>query len=407
MSPGAPADISLIAGGVSAAAGFFTDAAAAHIKQVQRRADVTWVVSDRPAWAAGCFTQNLVKAAPVKWSMNVMARRTPVRAVLLNAGNANACNGQPGDTATRQCARAAATALQCGAHEVLVASTGVIGVPLPYERIVQAVPRLGFKRGAGADTAAARAIMTTDTVPKTCAAQVQVGRRVITVGGMAKGSGMIHPNMATMLATLTCDAPLPRPFMQRMLRQVVAQTFNMISVDHDTSTNDCVFLLCNGAQSGPLSAAALGRVAAAVQAVCTQLAEAIAADGEGAKKLLVVHVRGAKSRAQAAQLARTVVASPLVKAAVAGGDPNWGRVLAAAGRAGVPLSPRSLRLCIGGHTVAQYGQGVPTAEKAAARHMRTKRVVMELWVGRGQGEARALGCDLTSDYVAINAHYRT
>ena len=339
--------------------------------------------------------------------MRALARRGTVRAVLLNAGNANACNGASGDKATRLCARAAAQQLGCVPLEVLVASTGVIGVPLPFERIVGALPKLRQRRGPASDLAAAKAIMTTDLVPKTFAVQVRVGKIVYTVGGMAKGSGMIHPDMATMLAVLTCDAPLPRIWMQRTLRRAVQRSFNMISVDHDMSTNDCVFLLANGAQGGGLPALALPRITAAIEVVCEQLAEAIVQDGEGATKLLVMHVRGARSDAQAAQVARTIVASPLVKTALTGSDPNWGRVLAAAGRAGVAFSPKTLCLSIGGHVVAECGVGVPAGEKLAALHMRGKRVMMELRIGGGKGAARALGCDLTAGYVAINADYRT
>ena len=372
-----------------------------------KRHDVVWVVSEHPAIAVGCFTRNMVKASPVTWSMRALARRGSVRAVLLNAGNANACNGPAGDLATRQCARAAAKQLGCVPLEVLVASTGVIGVPLPYERIVGVMPKLRRRRGPAADLAAAKAIMTTDLAPKTFAVQVRVGKITYTVGGMAKGSGMIHPNMATMLGVLTCDAPLPRIWMQRTLRRAVQRSFNMISVDHDTSTNDCVLLMANGTQGGPLPAVALPRLAAAIEVVCEQLAEAIAQDGEGATKLLVMLVRGAKSEAQAAQVARTIVASPLVKTALTGCDPNWGRVLAAAGRAGVAFSQKALSLSIGGHVVVHQGVGLVENEKAAARHMRQKRVLMELCIGGGKGTARALGCDLTAAYVAINADYRT
>ena len=409
MSAAAPPEVPwrVVRGGVTAPQGFLTGSAAAHVKRVQDRHDVAWVVSEHPAHAAGCFTRNIVKASPVTWSMRALARRGTVRAVLLNAGNANACNGAGGDKATRHCARAAAKQLGCVPLEVLVASTGVIGVPLPYERIVGALPKLRQRRGPASDLAAAKAIMTTDLAPKTFAVQVRVGKIVYTVGGMAKGSGMIHPDMATMLAVLTCDAPLPRIWMQRALRRAVQRSFNMISVDRDTSTNDCVFLLANGAQGGALPALALPRITAAIEVVCEQLAEAIAQDGEGATKLLVMHVRGAKSDTQAAQVARTIVASPLVKTALTGSDPNWGRVLAAAGRAGVAFSPKALCLSIGGHVVAEGGGGVPAGEKLAARHMRGKRVIMELRIGGGKGTARALGCDLTAGYVAINADYRT
>jgi glutamate N-acetyltransferase/amino-acid N-acetyltransferase len=331
--------------------------------------------------------------------------------VLLNSGNANACTGKPGDKATRDSAADVAARLGVATDAVLVASTGVIGVPMPVERLRAGLAPLvrGLAPGARGATRAARAIMTTDTVPKQQARRLRAGGRTYVVGGMAKGAGMIHPDMATMLAVVTTDAPLGRAQAKRLLRDAVAVSFNALTVDGDTSTNDCVLLLANGAAGGRVApgSAAERAVATALTSVCSALAEAIAADGEGAHKLLIVRVRGAATAAAARRVARTIASSMLVKTAVHGGDPNWGRVLAAAGRAGVRLDPAALRLEIGGHLVARRGAAHAAGERAAARHLRGKRVEMDLVIGRGPGSARAMGSDLSADYVRINAHYRS
>jgi len=400
--------------GVTAARGFLAAASAAGIKPGSRRGkhgDVALVVAERPAVAAGVFTTNRIQAAPVLWSRAIVRSRRSVHAVLLNSGNANACTGQAGRAATRTSARALAQLLGCAPGEVLVASTGVIGVPLPIARLVGALPaavaRLGARRADG--TAAATAIMTTDTHAKEHAVRVRAGGRTYTVGGMAKGAGMIHPEMATLLAVITTDAPLSPPQAARLLAAAARRSFNAITVDGDTSTNDCVFLLASGAAGGRVAAhspaeRALGR---ALTAVAWALARAVAADGEGAEKLLIVHVAGARTEPAARRIARAVAGSPLVKAAVHGGDPNWGRVLAAAGRAGVALDPAALDLVIGGHQVARAGVADPAGERGAAEHLAGREIEMLLVVGRGPGAAVAMGCDLTARYVAINAHYRS
>jgi glutamate N-acetyltransferase/amino-acid N-acetyltransferase len=251
--------------------------------------------------------------------------------------------------------------------------------------------------------------MTTDTHPKEHAVRVRAAGRIYTVGGMAKGAGMIHPQMATLLGVITTDAPLSPAQAARLLTAVVERSFNAITVDGDTSTNDCVFLLANGAAGGRVAprSAAERQIARALAQVAWTLARAVAADGEGAEKLVTLRVTGAPNEAAARRIARAVLASPLVKTAVHGGDPNWGRVLAAAGRAGVGLDPDALDLVIGGHRVARAGVADPTGEPGAARHLRGREIEMSLVVGRGPGQAVALGCDLTSRYVAINAHYRS
>lgn len=397
--------------GVTAPIGFYASACSAGIKLRNARPDVTLVVSDRPAASAGVFTTNLVRAAPVVWSQRAVRRGGHARAILINSGNANACTGREGHLAVRQSAAAAASAIGCGAREILIGSTGVIGVRLPVERLLAVLPRLarGLARAPRASMAAARAILTTDTRSKLHAVNVRAGGRTYTVGGMAKGAGMIHPNMATMLSVLTTDAPLSPAQARRLLRGAVDCTFNAVTVDGDTSTNDCALLLANGAAGGRVAPRSrLERaIASAVTEVCAVLAEKIAADGEGARKLLVVRVTGARSVHQARTVARVVASSPLVKTAVHGGDPNWGRVFAAAGRSGVPLNASRLDLRIGGHWVALGGAVHPEGERCAARHLRGRRVEMELRLGLGAAEAFALGCDLSADYVAINAHYRS
>jgi glutamate N-acetyltransferase/amino-acid N-acetyltransferase len=412
-----------IAGGVTAARGFRAASGTAGIKLVPAHtsrtraagkrapADVALVVSDRPAVAAGVFTANQVQAAPVAWSRAVVCARRPVRAVLLNSGNANACTGAHGWAAVRRSATALAAALGCAPREVLVASTGVIGVPLPVERLVQVLGTMATRLAPGprAAAAAARAIMTTDTRPKQHALRVRAGRHLYTVGGMAKGAGMIHPQMATLLGVITTDAPLTPAQAQRLLAGAVERSFNALTVDGDTSTNDTILLLANGAGGGRIAPAsraerAFGR---ALDEVTWALAQAVAADGEGATKLLLVRVSGASSPADARRVARTVASSLLVKAAVHGGDPNWGRVLAAAGRSGVPFDSGVLELRIGGHRVVRAGASYAEGEAGAARHLRGRRVEMELTIGRGRATATALGCDLTAGYVAINAHYRS
>ena len=396
-------------GGVTAPRGFSASSARGSIKPGTRRDDLALVWSDRPAVAAGVFTTNKVQAAPVVWSRRVVGRGKKVRGVLLNSGNANACTGREGDRAVRQSAAGLARLLGARAQDLLVASTGVIGVPFPSGRLIAGLPSLADGLGKGSSHAlrAARAIMTTDTVPKQHAVTVRPGGRTWRVGGMAKGAGMIHPDMATMLAVITTDAPLSRATARKLLQRAADDSFNALTIDGDTSTNDCVLLLANGAAGGRVSAAAEAAIGAAIAAVCAILAEAIARDAEGAEKLLIVRVAGARSNAQARSIARTIASSMLVKTAVHGGDPNWGRVLAAAGRSGARIDPRHLDLRIGGHLVARHGCAHPAGERAAARHLRGRRIEMSLSVGTGAGASMAFGSDLSAGYVRINAHYRT
>lgn len=399
------------AGGVTAAAGFRAGTAAADIRgNGSERLDVCVLAADYPVAAAGVFTTNRVQAAPVVLSRRRVAGGY-LRAIAINAGNANACTGDAGLAAAETAAAAVAERLDCRAEQVAVASTGVIGVPLPLDRLLagldQAVARLADDGGESA----ARAIMTTDTRPKEAAVSVELAPGwVAKVGGMAKGAGMIEPNMATMLAFITTDAPVGPAALQQALTAVVDETFNMITVDGDTSTNDSVFVLASGAVGGPQlqpGTAPWERFVAALRHVCTELAKAIARDGEGATKLIEVQVEGAATVADARLAAKAIARSPLVKTAVYGADANWGRILCAAGYSGADFDPAAASLWLGPILVAERGQGVAFDEAAAQQYLSGADVQMRLRLGDGPGAATAWGCDLTHEYVNINGSYRT
>lgn len=372
--------------------------------------DLALLVADRPSNAAAVFTTNVVRAAPVEVAQSRVARGR-VRAVLVNSGNANACTGPAGRRATERTSAAVADALGIRHEEVFPASTGVIGVPLPAPKVLAAVPALV----AGLDPAGAgdfaRAILTTDRGPKTASRSVRLRGRTATVLGIAKGAGMIHPDLATTLAFLVTDAPVRRPFLRRALLRGVAGSFNASTVDGDTSTNDCVLLLASGAAGGdPLDGRgpASARFHAAVGEVLDELVLQIVSDGEGAEHAVTVRVLGAPSRAAAVRVARTVATSTLVKTAIHGKDPNWGRLLAAAGRAGVPFDAERASVAMG--PVAVYRRGKVVAGRAEARAasvMQAERYTITLDLAAGQAEARYLTSDLGHRYVEINADYRT
>jgi glutamate N-acetyltransferase/amino-acid N-acetyltransferase len=403
-----------IAGGVTTPQGFLAAAGRAGIKA--EGDDIALVVSEVEAAVAGVFTTNVVKAAPVRWSRRIVNELGRARAVVLNSGNANACTGRQGEEDARTMAETVATGLSVPTEQVLVASTGVIGMRLPMQRVTsgieQTVTRLS--RGEEADRRAADAIRTTDTVIKQAAVRVSVGGYTLTIGGMAKGSGMIHPNMATMLAVLTTDAVIPSPVLQQALQDCVDQSFNMISVDGDTSTNDSVFLLANGcAGNSPLLPGTEGfrRFREALTLLATSLAKQIARDGEGATKLLEVHIQGAADVSAARRLAKSVVTSNLVKTALFGADANWGRVLAALGYSGVSFDPFGVSVAFasqGGRvTLVERGEPLAFSEAEAEAVLSADEVRIEVWLGEGSAEATAWGCDLSYDYVRINADYRT
>jgi glutamate N-acetyltransferase/amino-acid N-acetyltransferase len=392
--------------GVTVASGFSAGAAYCGIRKAEIP-DVALVVSDRPASAAAVFTTNLVQAAPIAACReSLAATASRARAILVNAGNANACTGPQGLAAARRSAAEAAKLLDVPPAEVLVSSTGVIGQQLPVEKLVAGLPQVVAALSPSGGAAAARAIMTTDTRSKQSVRRVTTARGSYVVGGMAKGSGMIHPNMATTLAFVTTDAALSPQLLQASLSRANEVSFNRISVDGDTSTNDMVAVLANGA-SGVDASADLASFEAALTGVLTDLAIDVARDGEGATKLVTVEVTGARSEADALQVSRTIAGSPLVKTAIHGADANWGRIVAAAGRAGVALDPARLRVALSGVEVLAPGYQSSFSEDAAREVLLRDEVTVSVDLGAGTASARTWTCDLSAEYVAINGSYRS
>ncbi|HXP22930.1 MAG TPA: bifunctional glutamate N-acetyltransferase/amino-acid acetyltransferase ArgJ [Candidatus Sulfotelmatobacter sp.] len=375
--------------------------------------DLALLSSDVPASAAAVFTQNLVVAAPVVVSKShLRASKGRMRAVIINAGNANCATGTAGYAASMKTVEETARRLNCSPPEVLVCSTGVIGVPLPLEKILRALPGITRNRRPSARSFAelSLAICTTDTRPKTATASFKMAGKRIHLVGCAKGAGMIHPNMATTLAFIVTDAAIAPGLLQKTLRDVVSRTFNAISIDGDTSTNDTLLVLANGAAGAP--AIKTGTTAhrafrKALEEVCHSLALQIVADGEGAQRVIEIEIRGAKTEAGARRISQTIATSPLVKTAFAGGDPNWGRVLAAAGRAGVKFDPDRVDMHMAGFPVLRRGQPLAFNERAASNRLLEKDVHVLLDLHAGRASARYWTCDFTAEYVRINASYRT
>lgn len=404
-----------IDGGVTAAKGFLAAHTAAGIKY-QGRDDMAMIYSKVPAVAAGTFTRNVVKAAPVKWDQQVVGESPFVQAVVMNAGIANACTGQEGMGYCKETADAAGSALGIPSQAVLVASTGVIGMQLPMDRlragIGTMVPKLEDTRQAAA--AAAQAIMTTDTHKKEAAVTFTVDGKTVTVGGMSKGSGMIHPNMCTMLAFITTDLAISHELLQEALSSVVDDTYNMISVDGDTSTNDTCLVLANGMAGNTKITEKNADYQAFVEAlfeVNKTLAKMMAGDGEGATALFEVKVINASSKAEAVNLAKSVVTSSLTKAAIYGHDANWGRILCALGYAGVDFDPEKVDLYFessnGRLKIIENGVATGYSEEEATKILTSDAVTAICDMKQGDAEATAWGCDLTYDYVKINADYRS
>ncbi|MCI9184951.1 MAG: bifunctional glutamate N-acetyltransferase/amino-acid acetyltransferase ArgJ [Lachnospiraceae bacterium] len=404
-----------IDGGVTAATGFRAASTAAGIKYKDRK-DMALIYSEKPCKAAGTFTTNIVKAAPVKWDQQVVKESAFAQAIVVNAGIANACTGAEGYGYCRETAQAAAKALAVPEDAVLVASTGVIGMQLPMEKLREGIaamaPCLGSSREDAAE--AARAIMTTDTKPKEVAVQLEIGGKTVTVGGMCKGSGMIHPNMCTMLAFITTDLAISRGLLQEALSQDIKDTYNMISVDGDTSTNDTVLLLANGMAGNPEITeknADYDAFCQALNAVDKVLAKKMAGDGEGCTALFEVKVIGAESKEQAVVLSKSVITSNLTKAAIFGHDANWGRILCAMGYSGAWFDPDKVALFFesqaGKIPIIQDGVALDYSEEEAARILSQPEVTVVIDVKMGDATATAWGCDLTFDYVKINADYRS
>jgi glutamate N-acetyltransferase/amino-acid N-acetyltransferase len=395
-----------IAGGVTAARDFTAGGIACGIKQTPGALDLGIVLSGRPADAAGVFTRNRAAAAPVLLCRERL-RAGKARALVVNSGNANACTGAQGMRDAESMARLVARRLGLDPAEVLVLSTGVIGVPLPMDRVEQGIAACALQEEGAAF---AHAILTTDTRTKSIALAFACGGATVRLGGVAKGSGMIHPNMATMLTVLTSDAAIEPAFLQAALSRSVDRSFNLISVDGDSSTNDAVLLLANGAAGGAAIDARhadAARFEAALTQVCTYLAKEVVRDGEGAHSLIDVRARGATSEADARAIARAVTLSPLVKTAVFGGDPNWGRVICAAANADAPFDPDRAALYLGDILLFRDGAGVPFDRERASALLKQPEVTFTLDLGLGEAEATAWGCDLSYDYVRINAEYTT
>lgn len=400
-------------GNVTSPAGFEAAAVKAGVKYLDRL-DLTLVVSRQPCTAAALFTQNQVAAAPVLIDRaTIAANAGSIRAVVANAGNANACTGQSGMENARAMQRMTAEAIQCQPDQVLVLSTGVIGVQLPMDKVEAGIATASTRLSPDGGKSAAQAIMTTDTHAKQLAVQVRLPGGVVTIGGMAKGSGMIHPNMATMLGVITTDAAIDADTLDSLLRTAVDASFNRISVDGDTSTNDTVMLLANGASGVDISDAdSVQLFSEALSYLCTQLAKMIVKDGEGATKFVTIQVRSGSSEADAHAAAIAIATSPLVKTAFAGSDPNWGRILAAAGRAGILFDQNRTSLWIGlSHPcdLQLVACGTPTdyLEADAAAIFRQDSFMVELDLGAGDGEATVWTTDLTHAYISINADYRS
>ena len=399
-------------GGVTAARGFLAAGVHSGIRKNKTKPDLAMIFSEKMCAAAGVFTRNLVKSAPVYVSMEHL-KNGRAQAVIANSGNANACNADGLEKAERMC-EVAGAALGIDPADVVVASTGVIGQVLPIEPIESAAGALAKALSKDGSHDAAYAIMTTDTKVKEAAVETEIGGKTVRIGGISKGSGMIHPNMGTMLCFVTTDCAVSAGMIQKAVRTAADKTFNMISVDGDTSTNDTLVVLANGmAENAEITGAGadLDAFTDALTAVCRTLAKRMAADGEGATKLLVGRVTGAKTEEDARKVARSVISSALVKAAMFGEDANCGRVLCAAGYSGADLDPGKIDVTFesenGSLLVCRDGLGLAFDEELASKVLHAKEITVALELHDGAGEAEAFGCDLTYDYVKINGDYRT
>ena len=405
-----------IKGGVTAAKGFKAAGCEAQIKYKNGKKDMALVYSEKPCVTAGTFTTNKVFAAPVKWDRNIVYNEDFAQAVVVNSGVANACTGVEGDNACAEEAKAVAKVLDVPENAVLIGSTGVIGMQLPVDRICAGIEKLAPMLDASleAGTQAAEAIMTTDTRSKQVAVEVEVAGTKVTIGGMCKGAGMIHPNMATMLCYITTDCDIDKALLQKMTSAIVDDSFNMISVDGDTSTNDTVFVFANGmAENKKITEkdADYEAFREGLLYVNQSLAKQIAGDGEGCTRLFEVHVAGADSKENAKILSKSVVTSSLTKAAIYGKDANWGRILCALGYAGVDFDPVkvdiSLKSADGVIEIVKDGIATDYSEDEATKVLSADAVTADIDVHNGVFEATAWGCDLTHDYVTINADYRS
>ena len=398
---------STLSGGVATARGFRAAGISAGIK-ANGNPDLALIVSDAVAQIAAVYTTNKVLAAPVVVSKEHLERSGGMaRAIVVNSGCANSCTGDTGMRDARAMAEETARLVGCPVEQVLVASTGVIGVALPMDKVRSGIPAAFGALGADQGPAAARAIMTTDLAPKEAAAKITIAGREASIGGMCKGAGMIEPMMATMLGFLTTDAAMPKALLDRALREAVDQTFNAITVDGDSSTNDCVLLLASGASGVTVDEASYATFAAGLTAVCRELALAIVRGGEGATKLVQVNVTGAASAAEARKAAKVIANSLLVKTAIHGGDPNWGRLICAAGRAGVAFDASRAGVTMGSIVLFKDGQPHDELAPAAAEYLKGTELTIGVDLGAGSASSTVWTCDLSAEYVRINADYRT
>lgn len=405
----------IIEGGITSAKGFQAASTAAGIKY-QGRKDMALIYSEVPCRVAGTFTSNLVKAAPVKWDQQIVAKSPYAQAIVVNAGIANACTGEEGFGYCRDSAKAVSEELQIPENAVLTASTGVIGMQLPIERLKAGIHAMApcLDQSTESGTEASKAIMTTDTKNKEAAAQFTIGGKTAIIGGMCKGSGMIHPNMCTMLAFITTDAAISKELLQEALSEDVKDTYNMISVDGDTSTNDTLLVMANGLAGNPEITEKNEDYKAFCEAlhyVNETLAKKMAGDGEGCTALFEVKVIGAKSKEQAVTLSKSIITSNLTKAAIFGHDANWGRILCAMGYSGAVFDPEKVDLffesAAGKIQLVRDGVALDYSEEEAAKILSEPEVTAIADVKMGEASATAWGCDLTFDYVKINADYRS
>ena len=407
----------MIDGGVTSAKGFKASSCAAGVKY-KDRLDMAMVYSEKPCVAAGTFTSNVVKAAPVLWDRRIIREGTgDVRAVVVNTGIANAGTGKEGMRLCEETAETASRTLGINKDEVLIGSTGVIGPQLNMKAIENGIEMLAGSLSDTREAAhhAAEAIMTTDTHPKECAIELEIGGKVVTLGGLAKGSGMIHPNMCTMLSYIMTDADLSKELLQKALSEVVIDTFNMVSVDGDTSTNDTLIVMANG-EAGNAKIASEGAdydaFKEALYKITENLARQLAGDGEGATKLVTCNIINASDKDKARVLAKSVITSSLTKAAMYGNDANWGRILCAMGYSGAQFDPEKLDIFFdakGCERIHIYhdGETMPYSEDEATALLKHEEVIITADMKEGKAEATAWGCDLTHEYVNINADYRS
>ena len=398
----------VIPGGVTAAGGFHASGMACGIKK-SGKPDLALLYSVAPALGVGAFTQNRFAAAPVEWCRRVLSGKQPLSGVIVNSGVANAITGRKGMEAAVAMAGFGAKALQCQAKALLVASTGVIGKQLPLDKIAAGVPQAKEALSQNGGGRFARAIMTTDLVPKEYAVRFKIRGIPVTIGGCCKGSGMIQPNMATLLAFITTDANISLISLKKAFRKALAKSFNRITVDGDTSTNDSLILLANRLAGNPVitNGPAFDLFTKGLTFVFTELAKMVVRDGEGATKLAVIRVKGARTESDADKTARRIANSPLVKTALFGNDPNWGRLLCAAGNAGISFEPSKVRLTLCGIKLVDKGEPLAFDTKKANILLKRKEVDITVDLGSGKEEAEVFTCDFSYDYVKINAEYHT